>query len=121
DGVDFAYLAQVTRLNAIAMASMAKAPAPPSGVDIEGAVTSNTAIKWKSVAGASSYRVVWRDTTAPQWQRSYAAGNAATLTLKNVVIDDGFFGVSAVSADGFASPVAFPGDAGSFFAPTPAP
>ncbi|MEO5626735.1 MAG: M28 family peptidase [Dokdonella sp.] len=121
DGVDFAYLAQVTRLNAIAMASMAKAPAPPSGVDIEGAVKSDTVVKWKAVAGASSYRVLWRDTTAPQWQRSYAAGDAATLTLKNVVIDDGFFGVSAVSADGFASPVAFPGDAGSFVVATPTP
>ena len=30
DGVDFDYLAQVTRLNALAMASMASAPAPPS-------------------------------------------------------------------------------------------
>ncbi len=121
DGVDFAYLAQVTRLNAIAMASMAKAPAPPSGVDVEGAVKSDTTVKWKAVAGAGSYRVLWRDTAAPQWQRSYAAGDAVTLTLKNVIIDDGFFGVSAVSADGFASPVAFPGDAGSFVAPPSAP
>jgi Zn-dependent M28 family amino/carboxypeptidase len=119
DGVDFAYLAQVTRLNAIAMASMAKAPAPPAGVDIEGAVKSDTAIKWKALAGAATYRVHWRDTTAAQWQRSYAAGDATTLTLKDVVIDDGFFGVSAVSGDGFASPVAFPGDAGSFIAATP--
>ncbi|MEO5560944.1 MAG: M28 family peptidase [Dokdonella sp.] len=121
DGVDFAYLAQVTRLNAITMASMAKAPAPPAGVDIDGAVKSDTTITWKVVAGASSYRVLWRDTAAAQWQRSYAAGDAATLTLKNVVIDDGFFGVSAVSADGFASPVAFPGDAGSFVAPSSTP
>lgn len=119
DGVDFAYLAQVTRLNAITMASMAKAPAPPAGVDIDGAVSSDTTIKWKAVAGASTYRVHWRDTTAPQWQRSYAAGAATTLSLKDVVVDDGFFGVSAVSADGYASPVAFPGDAGRFVA-TPA-
>ena len=121
DGVDFAYLAQVTRLNAITMASMAKAPAPPSGVDIEGAVKSDTTITWKQVAGASSYRVAWRDTTTAQWQRSYAAGDRTALSLKNIVIDDGFFGVSAVSADGFASPVAFPGDAGSFIAPTSTP
>jgi hypothetical protein len=31
-----------------------------------------------------------------------------------VVVDDWFFGVSAVSADGYESPVVFPGDAGSF-------
>ena len=113
-GVDFAYLAQVTRLNAIAMASMARAPAPPSGIDIEGAVKSDTAIKWKTVDAANGYFVRWRDTTAAQWQRGYAAGAATTLTLKDVVIDDGYFGVSSVSADGYASPAAFPGDAGSF-------
>ena len=38
---------------------------------------------------------------------------------EDVVIDDGYFGVSAVSADGFASPAAFPGDAGSFAATPP--
>ena len=38
----------------------------------------------------------------------------AQITLKNVVIDDWFFGVSAVSADGYESPVVFPGDAGKF-------
>ena len=119
DGVDFAYLAQVARLNAITMASLANAPAPPTGIEIEGAVKSDTTIKWQPVAGAASYRVWWRDTLAPQWQKSYAAGAATTLTLKDIVIDDGFFGVSAVSADGFASPVTFPGDAGSFVATTP--
>ena len=119
DGVDFAYLAQVARLNAITMASLANAPAPPTGIEIEGAVKSDTTIKWRPVAGAASYRVWWRDTLAPQWQKSYAAGAATTLTLKDIVIDDGFFGVSAVSADGFASPVTFPGDAGSFVATTP--
>jgi hypothetical protein len=32
--------------------------------------------------------------------------------LKGVNIDDWFFGVSAVSADGWESPVVFPGAAG---------
>jgi len=113
-GVDFSYLAQVARLDAITMASLANAPAPPDGVEIEGAVKSDTTVSWKAVPGAAGYRVWWRDTTAPRWQRGYDAGNATTLVLKNVVIDDGFFGVSAVSADGWSSPVVFPGDAGRF-------
>jgi hypothetical protein len=120
DGVDFSYLAQVTRLDAITMASLAMAPAPPAGVAIEGAVSPDTTVSWKAAPGAASYRVWWRDTTAPHWQRSYPAGNATTLVLRNVVIDDGFFGVSAVSADGWASPVVFPGDAGSFDVPAAA-
>ena len=39
EGVDFAYLAQVTRLNVVTLAALANAPAPPKGVAIEGAVT----------------------------------------------------------------------------------
>jgi hypothetical protein len=114
DGVDFAYLAQVTRLNVLGLATLANAPAPPSGVDIEGAVSSDTTIRWQPVAGAAGYRVFWCDTTAPHWQHSEWAGGDTKASLKNVVVDDYFFGVSAVSADGYASPVVFAGAAGSF-------
>ena len=67
DGVGFAYLAQVTRLNALALAELAAAPAPPSGVTIAGAVTPNTTVTWQPVPGAAGYRVWWRETTAAQW------------------------------------------------------
>lgn len=117
DGVDFDYLAQVTRLNVLGLATLAAAPAPPGGVDIDGAVSSDTTIHWQPVPGASGYRIWWRDTTAPQWQHSRWAGDASRITLRNVVVDDAFFGVSAVSADGYASPVVFAGEAGSFAAP----
>ncbi len=117
DRVDFDYLAQVTRLNAITLAALANAPAPVRGVAISGAVTTDTVMTWTPQAGVASYRVWWRDTTAPQWQRSrsYAAGvDPGHAVLKNIDLDDFFFGVSAVSADGWESPVTFPGDAGSF-------
>ncbi|MFT4045367.1 MAG: M28 family metallopeptidase [Solimonas sp.] len=115
DGVDFAYLANVARLNAITMAQMAWAPAPPSGVDVDGALGTDTIVKWNAVPGADGYRVWWRDTAAAQWQHSRDADAQATsLVLKNVVVDDQFFGVSSVSAEGFESPVVFPGAAGAF-------
>ena len=117
DRVDFDYLAQVTRLNAIALAALASAPAPVKGVAIAGAVTTDTVMTWTPQAGVASYRVWWRDTTAPQWQhsRTYTANvDPGHAVLKNVDLDDFFFGVSAVSADGWESPVSFPGDAGSF-------
>ena len=41
-------------------------------------------------------------------------GDVATHTLRNVVIDNYFFGVAAVARDGTESPVVFPGAAGSF-------
>lgn len=118
EGVDFDYLAQVTRLNLVAMAAMAHAPAPPSGVLIEGAVSPHTTLRWQSSPGAASYRVWWRDTTDAQWTHSRPVAAAPrdpqTATLRNIVIDNWFFGVSAVSADGHESPVVFPGDAGAF-------
>jgi hypothetical protein len=116
--VDFGYLAQVTRLNAVTLAAMANAPAPPRGVTIAGAVTPDTTLKWQPQPGAAGYRVWWRGTTEPQWKFSrFVAADADQpnqLTLKNIVIDDWFFGVAAVAVDGYESPVVFPGDAGSF-------
>ena len=117
EGVDFPYLAQVTRLNAISLAALASAPAPPDGVKIEGAVSPDTTVSWSPSPGASGYKVWRRDTTDPQWRYSRWAGSAASDVLKGVVIDDWFFGVSAVSADGYESPVEFPGPAGAFFSP----
>jgi Zn-dependent M28 family amino/carboxypeptidase len=119
EGVDFPYLAQVTRLNTIALAQLAAAPAPPGGVAIDGAVTPDTTVSWNRVAGAVSYRVWRRRTTDPQWRivRDVVlpAGADPKLTLREVAIDDWFFGVSAVSAEGFESPIVFPGEGGSFW------
>lgn len=114
EGIDFGYLGQVARLNIVSMAALANAPASPLGVTIEGAVKPDTTIKWRAVTGAAGYRVWWRPTTAAQWTYSRWAGSATELVLRNIVIDDYFFGVSAVSDDGYESPVVFPGPAGSF-------
>jgi Zn-dependent M28 family amino/carboxypeptidase len=114
DGIDFRYLARVTALDVITLASLSRAPAPPTGVDIKGALATDTTVLWRKVPGAAGYRVHWRDTTAPQWQYARAVGDVDQAVLQDVVVDDWFFGVSAVSADGYESPVVFPGDAGSF-------
>lgn len=121
EGVDFAYLAQVTRLNTVAMASLASAPAPPSGVKIEGAVSPDTKVSWTATPGAAGHRVWWRGTTDPTWRFNRWAPTGTSTALKDVVIDDWFFGVSSVSQDGWESPVVFPGPAGSFESPPPAP
>ena len=115
-GVDFAYLARVTTLNVTALAALASAPAPPAGVTIEGQVSPDTKLAWKPVPGAAKYRVWWRPTTAAAWtnSRDVPAGETA-LVLKGIDIDTWFFGVSAVAADGAASPVVYPGVAGAFF------
>lgn len=116
EGVDFAYLAQVTRLNIVSMAALASAPAPPGGVTIAGQVSADTTVSWRAVEGAAGYRVWWRGTTDPQWRYSrLVPGDATEFVLRGVVIDDWFFGVSAISADGYESPIVFPGAPGAFF------
>lgn len=119
EGVDFDYAAKLTALNAVSLAGMAWAPPPPANVEIEGAVSPDTTLRWKKPTGKQArnlagYKVYWRLTTEPQWTNSIYVGNVDEYTLKNVVIDNYFFGVAAVSGDGFETPVVFPGAAGSF-------
>ena len=119
DGVDFAYAAKLTALNAVALAGMAGAPPPPANVRIEGAVSADTTLKWtrpdrRQAPGLAGYRVYWRLTTDPHWTRSRWVGDVEAATLENIVIDNYFFGVAAVAKDGSESPVVFPGAAGSF-------
>jgi hypothetical protein len=119
EGVDFDYVAKLTALNAVSLAGMASAPPPPANVSIEGAVTADTTLKWTRPPAAQApnlagYKIYWRLTTEPQWTHSVYVGDVTQHTLKHVVIDNYFFGVSAVGKDGSESPVVFPGAAGSF-------
>ncbi|MEN1961211.1 M28 family metallopeptidase [Luteimonas sp. MJ246] len=119
EGVDFDYAARLTALNAVSLAGMASAPPPPADVSIEGAVSADTTLKWMrapaaQAPGLAGYRIHWRRTTEPQWTHSVYVGDVDEHTLENVVIDNWFFGVSAVAKDGAESPVVFPGAAGSF-------
>lgn len=119
DGVNFPYAAKLTALNAVSLASMAWAPAPPAQVTIKGAVSPDTTLSWKTLNKQQNpqlkgYKIYWRYTDAPQWQFSRFVGDVGSYTLKNVVIDNYFFGVASVNQDGVESPVVFPGAAGSF-------
>ncbi len=119
DGVDFAYAAKLTALDAVSLAAVAAAPPPPAGVKIEGAVSADTRLSWqrpmgKQAQGLAGYRVYWRATDEPRWTNSVYVGDVDSHTLKNIVIDNWLFGVAAVGIDGSESPVVFPGAAGSF-------
>lgn len=118
-GVNFAYAAKLTALNAISLAGMAWAPSPPAKVKIKGAVQPSTTLSWAALdkeqnPQLAGYKIYWRYTDAPQWQFSKFVGDLTEYSLKNVVIDNYFFGVASVSLNGFESPVVFPGAAGAF-------
>ena len=119
DGVNFEYAAKLTALNAVSLAGMAWAPTPPAKVKIAGAVKPDTTLSWEMANAEQNpqlagYKIYWRYTDAPQWQYSRFVGKVNEYTLKNVVIDNYFFGVASVSIDGSESPVVFPGAAGAF-------
>ena len=117
EGVDAAYAAKLTALNAITMAGMAGAPPFPRNVEATGAVQPSAKLTWETPDNASNlagYRVHWRLTTAPEWTHSRFIGKANEWEFTNLVIDNYFFGVSAVAKDGSETPVVFPGAAGRF-------
>ncbi|WKE63955.1 M28 family metallopeptidase [Gallaecimonas kandeliae] len=115
-GVDFDYARKVTALDAITLASLAWAPKPPEDVDIKGAVSPDTDLRWKlgTDKQLAGYKIYWRLTTEPTWTHSRYLGKVDNFSLKGVVIDNYFFGVAAVAKDGTESPVVFPGPAGAF-------
>jgi len=119
DNMDFPYLARVTKLNVAALAWLADAPPPPEPA-AEGAVSTDTTIRWKPVKGAVSYVVRWRRTDASNWEHHSTAvtcGSGPALcmaVLRGIRVDDWVFGVSSVGDGGFESPVASAVPGGAF-------
>ena len=109
--VDFQQLAHVARVNGAALASLALAPSAPRDVEMEALrLEGDTTLRWKAnpepdVAG---YRIVWRDTTAPDWQHSRDVGNVTRATLQGVSKDNYSFGLQAYDKDGNVSPATYP-------------
>jgi Zn-dependent M28 family amino/carboxypeptidase len=111
DGVDFAYAARLTALNAATLAALAWAPGPPQAVRICGAVQASARLAWDPPANASNvtgYRVYWRLTDSSTWDDMRWVGGATAHTFVGLVIDNYFFGVASVSRDGNESVVVFP-------------
>jgi acetylornithine deacetylase/succinyl-diaminopimelate desuccinylase-like protein len=109
--VDFEYVANVGRVNLVALASLALAPAKPKGVGIvTSKLTNDTDLKWDANTDAdiAGYEVVWRDTTSAEWTNSQFVGNVTTYSAKGMSKDNYFFGVRAVDRDGNKSPVVYP-------------
>ncbi|MBI1807305.1 MAG: M28 family peptidase, partial [Ignavibacteria bacterium] len=109
DDVDFEYCANITRINAAALASLAFAPPEPEGVEI---VTKNldysTEIHWRPVVHptVAGYLVRYRETTSPTWQNAVFTPDTMIANLPSK--DDFIFGIQAVDKDGNCSLVSLP-------------
>ncbi|TVZ51485.1 M28 family peptidase [Dokdonia sp. Hel_I_53] len=106
--VNVPYVAKLTAVNAINLASIAWAPPAPKSVGIGGIVEASARLEWDAVDGAIAYKVYWRDTTSPTWDNARLIENTTSTTLEGIVIDNFFFGVAAIGKNGHESPVVFP-------------
>jgi hypothetical protein len=109
--VDFGYIAQVARVNAVSLALLALAPARPKNVAIVTArLTNDTDLKWdaNTEPDLAGYEIVWRETTSPVWTNARTVGNVTSFTMTGMSKDNYFFGVRAVDRDGNRSPVSYP-------------
>ena len=101
--VDFDYVANVARLNAGTLASLAAAPAPPGNVRIlTKELQNDSTLTWQASPLASAYEVLWRATTDSEWNHSKEVGNVTHVTLPQSK-DNVIFAVRAIDKDGHRS------------------
>jgi hypothetical protein len=114
--VDFSYVVNVARLNAATLATLASSPGEPVKVAmVTKKLDNGSTLQWEAPAGAAAslrYELLWRETTAPDWQfveavAPQADGAPITVTVP-VSKDNVVFGVRAVDPAGHRSLVVVP-------------
>ena len=101
--VNFEYTAAVARLNAATLAALASAPALPANVRLDTSKLDNdSTIAWEPALRATSYEIVWRATSAADWEHAQSVGNDTRATLK-LSKDNVIFAVRAVDNEGHRS------------------
>jgi hypothetical protein len=102
--VNFGYVANVARLNASVVGSLANAPAPPVAVARRDQASGGQKwmVSWREIPGAARYEVLFRRTTAPSYEKIYQAGAATSFLLPDQ-LDDGWAAVRAIGSNGHRS------------------
>src|SRR6267378_4403133 len=87
--VNFGYVANVARLNASVVGTLANAPVPPAALARRDQTSggSKWMLTWKEVPGAASYEVLFRATTAPTYEKIYRAGASTSYLLPDQLDD----------------------------------
>jgi Peptidase family M28 len=108
--VDFAYVADVARVNLAGLATLAWAPAPVKDARIDAReLTNDTTLQWATSQDPelAGYRVVWRRSGIQPWEGAKDVGMATRVTLP-LSKDNLIFGVQALSKSGHASLASYP-------------
>jgi hypothetical protein len=110
DFVEFDYVADVARINAIGLATLALAPPPPANVRMDTTQLSNdSTLRWtlSNDPAVAGYRLVWRESDATAWQFSQDVGLVSQITVP-ISKDNVLFGVQSLSKRGHASLPVYP-------------
>ncbi|MDP9158670.1 MAG: M28 family metallopeptidase, partial [Acidobacteriota bacterium] len=103
--VNFDYVANVARLNAATLASLAAAPEVPGNVRLVTKQLENTStLTWEVPPGglAIGYEILWRETSSPDWQHARRVENGTRTTLL-LSKDNVIFAVRALDQEGHRS------------------
>ena len=107
--VDYDYVANVARLNAATLASLALAPAPPGKPRLlTGGLENDSKIQWDRAPGATAYEVLWRQTTDPWFSTEHTMRTTETKADLDESKDNVIFGVRSVDAQGHRSLIVIP-------------
>jgi Zn-dependent M28 family amino/carboxypeptidase len=104
--VNFDYVANVARVNAATLAALASAPGPPQNVKLETKeLVNDSTLHWNAPTDgrAVSYEILWRATSAPDWEKSQHVGGNVTRAMVPVSKDNVIFAVQAVDEGGHRS------------------
>ena len=116
---DFSYIANVARLNAATLATLASAPGSPNHVRMMTRNLDNSStIAWEAPDGApvdTWYQVVWRETAAADWQyggKASSYGETVTGVEHAVTVpvskDNVLFGIRACDTRGHCGAAVLP-------------
>jgi len=107
--VDFDYVANVARLNAATLASLASSPAPPAGVHLlTKQLENDSKIEWKPAPGATAYEVLWRKTTDADFPEENLLRTSEPKVDLPDSKDNVIFGVRSIDAKGHRSLIVIP-------------
>jgi hypothetical protein len=107
--MDFDYAANVARMNLATMASLAKAPAAPTEVNMQVNLSNMTNLSWQAPATGpkiKGYNVLIRETYQPFWEKKiYVEDTKVELPYSK---DNYFFAVQSVGDESHLSQIVIP-------------
>jgi hypothetical protein len=102
--VNYAYAANITRVNLVSLASLANAPLPPEKPGIKLALGNVSTLEWETPStgpAPKGYYILVRETYEANWsEKIYVTETSASIPYSK---DNYFFAIQSVSEDGNTS------------------